>query len=348
MASRIALLLLVTLSLTATELSIGVLSLFRPQRVAVRSTETLWIKAGSRTFFLAPGEIAELQAVRSSIDLSAQRQTSIASRVVISGRGGAPVSFRVSIEGKIDRYFVGQFEVKAVGSQLQPAIRVDLESAVAAVVAAEVQRDTPLEAMKAMSVLARSYYVASGRRHESYQFCDTTHCQWRRETVADSHTAAAATRATAGIVLSYGGRAFPAMYHASCGGRTKSAEEVGLSGDIYPYTPVECETCRRTAPTWIRHLTRETGAVFLKGASETHRLEINRTQGSHTLPSNHFKATIDSDVVLEGRGEGHGVGVCQRGIIALAGAGLDYRALLSRYLPQTRTVGKDNRFPTGN
>ena len=79
-------------------------------------------------------------------------------------------SFSLNIEGKIDRKFKGRLEVTAIGSRLEPVIKVDLESAVAAVVAAEMPRDTPAEALKAMAVLARSYYVSGGRRHGNLRF----------------------------------------------------------------------------------------------------------------------------------------------------------------------------------
>ena len=95
-----------------------------------------------------------------------------------------------------------------------------------------------------MAVLARSYYAFSGRRHGPYDFCDTTHCQWRRESIADSHPATAAARATSGIVMTYRDRPFAPMYHASCGGQTKRAVDVGFDPDPYPYFPVECDWCR--------------------------------------------------------------------------------------------------------
>ncbi|HYP06630.1 MAG TPA: SpoIID/LytB domain-containing protein, partial [Bryobacteraceae bacterium] len=328
------------LPLIAAELRIGVLSLFRPERITVRSSEPLWVQAGGRSFFLAPGQVAGLRAVGPEIDLFAQQQASTSTRVTISGRGGAPATYRLGIEGKLDRTFTGRLDVKAIASRLEPVILVDLEAAVAAVVAAEVPADTPPEALKAMAVLARSYYIAGARRHGAYDFCDTTHCQWRRETIAASHPATAATQATEGIVLARGDKVLPAMYHASCGGRTKSSTDIGLKDDDYPYTPVDCEACRRDAPIWTRKLPAAVAAPLINSPSESKRLKINREQGSKTLPSNTYKAAGEGDsVIFEGRGDGHGLGVCQKGIIALAAAGADFRTLLSRYLPQTRTIG---------
>lgn len=339
MASRFLALTLFALPLIAADLRIGVLSLFRPERVSVRSSQVLWVQAGSRTFFMTPGQVAGLRAVGTDVDLFAQQRLTSSPRVLISGRGGAPIEFSLNIEGKIDRRFVGRFEVTAIGSRLEPVIKVDLESAVAAVVAAEMPRDTPVEALKAMAVLARSYYVAGGRRHGAYDFCDTTHCQWRRESMPESQPASIATQTTAGIVVTYQDRTFSPMYHASCGGQTKSASQVGLNPDPYPYFPVECEVCRRDATAWTRRLPQELGRPLLTEPSETMRLNVTRQLGWNALPSNTFKATADGDdVIVEGKGEGHGLGVCQRGIISLALAGQDFRALLAKYLPQTRTA----------
>jgi peptidoglycan hydrolase-like amidase len=327
MGSKAALLFL-AVPLLAADLRIGVLSLFRPERITVRSTETLTIQAGDRTISLSPGQVAGLRAVNTEIDLFAQRQSSTSSRVTISGRDGAPVSFRLGIEGKMDRQFNGRLELSAVGSRLEPTVLVDLESAVAAVIAAEMPPDTPVEALKAMAVLARSYYAASGRRHGPYDFCDTTHCQWRRETIGPSHPAATAAQSTAGIILTYDNRPFAAMYHASCGGRTKSAAGIGLTPDPYPYFPVECEPCRRTAPEW------SAGPFDAVPSTEADRLAVNRRLGRTAILSNTFVAESG---MLTGRGNGHGLGVCQLGITQLARQAMDFRALLTKYLPQTRT-----------
>jgi stage II sporulation protein D len=328
--------------LFAADLKIGVLSLFRPERITVRSSQMLWVQAGPRTFFLTPGQTAGLRAVGAEVDLFAQQQMSSSPRVSIAGRGGAPVDFSINIEGKIDRKFRGRLEVTAVGSRLEPVILIATESAVAAVVAAEMPANTPVEALKAMAVLARSYYASSGRRHGPYDFCDTTHCQWRRESIAESHAATAATRATEGIVITYRGRPFAPMYHAACGGETKRAADVGLDPDPYPYFPVACDPCNRDAAAWTKRLPVNVARPLLAGISESLRLTITRQLGWSALPGNNYRARLDGDqVIVDGRGEGHGVGVCQRGMSELAKSGETFRGLLAHYLPQTRTTDGD-------
>jgi stage II sporulation protein D len=58
--------------------------------------------------------------------------------------------------------------------------------------------------------------------------------------------------------------------------------------------------------------------------------------GNSEVPSIFFEPElIDGEVVLSGRGLGHGVGLCQWGAKELARRGLDYRAILRHYYPGT-------------
>ena len=43
--------------------------------------------------------------------------------------------------------------------------------------------------------------------------------------------------ATRGLVLAYRDQAVAAMFTRSCGGRTRTPQEVGLSSHAYPYFP---------------------------------------------------------------------------------------------------------------
>jgi stage II sporulation protein D len=67
---------------------------------------------------------------------------------------------------------------------------------------------------------------------------------------------------------------------------------------------------------------------------------VLRPVGGEILPSTAFTiATERGDdgqlrtLVLRGRGNGHGVGMCQWGAIARARAGDDFRAILKAYYP---------------
>ena len=76
-------------------------------------------------------------------------------------------------------------------------VTMDLETAVASVVAAESPPGAGLESLKAQAVVARSFLVAAHGRHARSDFCDTTHCQFLREPPAEGSLAERAARNTA-------------------------------------------------------------------------------------------------------------------------------------------------------
>jgi len=169
-----------------------------------------------------------------------------AAAIHVTGPQGQAADLELSVPGRMTRRFHGRLDVIAAGDELAPVVSMDLETAVASVVAAEQIASAPPEALKAQAVAARSFFAAAGRRHRSFDFCDTTHCQFLREPPAADHPAARAARETAGLVLAFRGAPIPAFYSASCGGRTRTLADAGLRGaGGYPYFSVECAYCVR-------------------------------------------------------------------------------------------------------
>ena len=158
----------------------------------------------------------------------------------VTGREGAPTAFILSIPGKIRREFHGQLEVRQQDGHLLAIVKMDLENAVASIVAAESPPGAPLEARKAQAVVARSFLVAARGRHEGFDFCDTTHCQFLREAPAAASLSARAAEETRALAVAYQGRPIAALYSANCGGKTRTLEEAGWNAEAYPYFAVDC------------------------------------------------------------------------------------------------------------
>jgi stage II sporulation protein D len=229
-------------------------------------------------------------------------------------------------------------EVKAVAGVLVAVVRMDLETAVASVVQAESAPDTPLEALKAQAVASRSYFAAARGRHRDFDMCDTTHCQFLREPPPTDSYASRAALATRGQVLAYREQTVAAMFTRSCGGRTRTPQEVGLSTHGYPYFAAVCDYCLRHPTRWERRVSPE-DAAGLQQRGEASRLEVDRRLGWDAIPSNNFTARSDAQgTVLEGSGEGHGIGLCQAGAKAMAQSGATFREILDHYYPNTALV----------
>ncbi len=322
---------------------IGVLGLFHSQRFMVKATNgaALMLRAGDEQVVLEKSLGPSSASVRisdSSITLSVEEHQFQASSVEVSGRNGEPADFILAIPGKIVRRYHGTLELTPSEGRVLAVLTLDRETAVASIVAAEGDPDTPPEALKAQAIATRSYLVAGRGRHRDFDFCDTTHCQFFREAPAPDSSVDMAVAATRGMVLAYNSQVFPAMYTRSCAGRTRTPAQVRLTTAAYPYYSVECAHCRTHPQRWTSRVPAET-APFLKISDEASRLQIDRRLGWSAVPSNDFVARKEGDeILLTGAGNGHGIGLCQAGAKAMAREGANFRDILQHYYPNTAVV----------
>ncbi len=260
-------------------------------------------------------------------------------------------------------------------------VTLTAEKYVAAVLAGESSTFRNGEALKAMAVAARTYAARMKGRHaaEGFDFCTTTHCQ-RADLRDVTGRLVLAARDTAGQLLWFQGEPAFAVYTRSCGGETESGAAVWPDVQA-PYLRVHSDPyCVRTgSQLWTWSATPDRIALALRasnlktpdglesisvvdktaaGRAKTlllsgHRtilisagslrFAIGRFFGWNTLRSDPYQVqTAGGRIVFRGAGEGHGVGLCQRGADEMAAEGSSYREILAFYYPGT-SVGKTAR-----
>ena len=343
MLSRAAILLcalgLSALPANAQTVRIGVLGIFHPKEIILSATrsEAVQISIAAQSLILAPnspGGAARITLENRTLRVEISGQVFEAKEIYVTSRGGGPVTVTLAVPGKISRQYRGTLTVQASAAELTPILTMDLETAVASAVAAESAPNTPQEALKAQAVVARSYYAAGSGRHQAYDFCDLTHCQVLREPPAANSPAAQAVAATSGLVIAYQQKPIATMFTRSCSGRTRTPAEVNMAPGLYPYFAVLCDICHTNPVRWTRHLSTEDAAIAAKG--ESGRLAVDRRLGWNAVPSNNFTShPKNGSVRLEGTGQGHGIGLCQRGASAMAQSGATFREILAHYFPNT-------------
>ena len=186
-----------------------------------------------------------------------------------------------------------------------------------------------------------------------------------------------AAKQTAGMVLWHGTSAARAVFHADCGGHTSAASDI-WTGIARPYLigrkddgPAEAahiswrfevgsrkllaalnndaRTRLGKQLTQIRVARRDEGGratvVELRGSrslsvrGEEFRTVLTRAFGAKSVRSTRFEIDRERDgFVFEGRGYGHGVGLCQAGALARLKAGARPEQVLARYYPGTRLI----------
>lgn len=338
---------------SAQKVQVGVLGLFHPRHITlgVAKGEAIVIHAGDREFVLEDGprtNIARIEIAGDALFLDFDGHVIHSSEIYAAGRNGRAAEFVLAIPGRISRHYRGTLAVKAVNRVVVPIVTMDLEMAVASVVQAESAADSPLETLKAQAVVTRSYFTAGKGRHHDFDFCDLTHCQYLREPPDAESAAAIATAATRGLVILFDEKPIAAMFTRSCGGHTRTPAELGIPGNAYPYFSVVCDYCYKNPFRWTLRIS-EQDAERLLGKGEAGRLTVDRSLGWNAVPSNNFTAhKEDGAVILKGAGQGHGVGLCQRGAKAMAEGGASFREILSHYFPNTtlnslRALTEDSR-----
>jgi SpoIID/LytB domain protein len=111
---------------------------------------------------------------------------------------------------------------------------------------------------------------------------------------------------------------------------------LGLPYAGYPYFAVTCAACQADPVRWSRMLSAE-DAALLSNKGEAGRLALCRKLGWNAVPSNNFTARdVKGEVQIDGVGQGHGIGLCQRGAQVMAISGSTYREILAHYFPKTK------------
>ena len=336
---------------TNTTVRIGILGLFHPHTFMVTAPlgHAIVLRTGAESFVLEDPGIrrATMHLSGNGITVSFGSTKLHAAEVEVADRKNEAVDFTLTIPGKIARGYHGTLTIRPSSGDLLAIVTLDLETAVASVVSAESGPDTPPEALKALAIASRSYFVSGRGRHSAFDFCDTTHCQFLRAAPGPRDAVAQAAEATRGLVLAYRSQPFAAMYTRSCSGRTRTPLELGISQSNYPYYSVECRHCRMQPVRWTSRISIEDAAA-LQPRTESARLTVAHRLGWAAVPSNDFSFESDGDrVVLRGLGNGHGIGLCQAGAKAMATSGSSFREILDHYYPNTTLISLFDSQPSG-
>ncbi|HEX7087587.1 MAG TPA: SpoIID/LytB domain-containing protein [Vicinamibacterales bacterium] len=261
----------------------------------------------------------------------------------------------------------------------QYAVReYELEDYVARVVAGEAAPRSAPAALEALAIAVRTFALANRGRHarDGFDLCTLTHCQVLRE----PHEAARrAARATEGQVLVDRGVPVPVYFSASCGGRTERPSAVWPGADDPSWLPSRRDRACGGEPRWaaeipVQDLERALRAAgFSRGrllrlsidgrsssgrvlrlrleglvpdriTGQDFRMAVGRTLGWQLVKSTAFDLRrTGNGYRFDGRGFGHGVGMCVTGAARRAERGEAVQEILDAYYPGLRVM----RMPAG-
>jgi stage II sporulation protein D len=265
-----------------------------------------------------------------------------------------------------DRWYRGRTQLVPSGRGLTAVNHVNLEQYLYSVLGSEMSANWPQEALKAQAVAARSYalYKRSTSGNGVYDVGDTTTWQVYKGLETEAPGTQTAVNATAGQVMTYGGKIILAVFHSSSGGHTENVEDVwkeplpylrgvadyDMGAPVFEWTKsfsrgqlssrisgvgnVISMTPERTTPQG-RIIT-----MRVEGTGGTRRISGNDLRSALGLRSTLFVVNpTGNGFQVSGRGFGHGLGMSQWGAHNLAQQGVNYQQILDHYY-QSATLAR--------
>ena len=279
------------------------------------------------------------------------------------------------------RTATGLWHLRASGRdhEVDVVLTLPSERYVAAVLNAEAAPGEPVESLRALAILARTYalngtHFTAAPGHLAADLCDSTECEAMR---LDPPASAIddAVNATAGETLWFGGRRAEVFFSQNCGGSTEDAGAVWprLAGVPYLRSHTDPYCVRRDTAAWHTevsltklaaiahveswHLPANIAAAQVTERSQSHRalrvvftgdgtsadvsasalrFGIGRALGWDRVRSDAYELAVrNGELVFDGRGHGHGVGLCQEGAAEMATEGKSAKEILAFYFPGT-------------
>ena len=265
------------------------------------------------------------------------------------------------------REYLADLQVEISMNSLLMINEIDIEYYIMGVSETEAGSRCELEYYKVQAILSRTFAYRNLARHETegFHLCDAVHCQAYNGMNIWNEDVEIGTEVTEGLVLAdVDSVLLIAAYHANSGGETRGAEEVWLTGKHYlrplldPFSLNQPGTkWEKPIPVedWISYL--QSKGVFVGELLDTSVLEmplkhrqdyylfgqdsllLSVIRDDYQLRSDFFGVYLSGDqVVLDGRGYGHGVGLSQEGAMEMARRGYRYTAILNYYYHQIQII----------
>lgn len=259
----------------------------------------------------------------------------------------------------------GVLIIKPASKGINIIEQTDIENYLYGVLPYEMSYSWPIEALKAQAVAARTYTMKSleSRLNKDFDLYSDVRSQMYKGSVKLYESIKQAVDSTKGEVLKYKNDLFYTYYHANCGGHTDIVP--WLKSSIKPLEGAKCGyDTKSISAHWKTTLTAATINNFLKtnkikgtikkvkigkkfpsGRAQT--LQIITTKEKTYVNCNTFRVAVGStkfkscfitdisNFTFEGKGYGHGAGMCQDGAKGMASDGKTYKQILSRYYPDS-------------
>lgn len=267
-----------------------------------------------------------------------------------------------------ERTYPGHLRIDRNGARLQLTNHASMEDYTAGVIQSEAGKDHCAEYYKLQAVACRTYALTNARKHlpEGFEVCDEVHCQVYRGKTSNPDILAAVAATEDMVLVDARIKLIHATFHSNCGGETLNAEDVWSKSEPYLRAVVDSFCMQEPHAVWTRTIgkadwlaylhrkwkvdTTDTATVASALNMEPNRrnLYLPNVQPAVPLEDVRYDWKLNSgyfaihasgeNIILEGRGFGHGVGLCQEGAMHMARSGMTYTDILHHYFTDVHLV----------
>ena len=242
-----------------------------------------------------------------------------------------------------------------------------VENFLSGVVSSEVPMSWTDDTLLAQTVTARTFTLYQKKKHDSDAYHIRELDLAYKGKSNENARAVAAVKESEGIIMVYDQQIFPGYFHSTCGGHTEDAGLVFKKKSIPPLSGVPCGYCEDSKYyRWsreinkneiVRKLYKSSGKnnslisikpVNVGPGGHAGRIKIDTSKKRDEMNANVFRLLIGpkkllstaftisnngKKVKINGRGWGHGVGLCQFGSQKMGTLGFKWENILKHYYP---------------
>ena len=265
----------------------------------------------------------------------------------------------INPEGNKQRTYEGDLEVKLLKSgSLLLINHVEFETYIAGVVQSEIYGHHP-DIFRIQSIISRTWALRNINKHQAdgYNFCDQVHCQAYLNRCMRPDIMMGAIQSSGETLVDSAGALIETPFHSNSGGETANSEDVWRTALPYLRSVEDTFSFGMRQSEWVKSISIDRWLNYFRNThkidtqdstildtllhfSQEHRkvrllgIPLTRIRVDWQLKSTFFSISVDSttqNIILHGRGYGHGVGLSQEGAIRMVELGIPYDSILHHY-----------------
>jgi len=268
------------------------------------------------------------------------------------------------------RKYQDDFELFADKNAITVVNLVDIDNYLCGVVESEGGARQELEYYKVQALMSRTYALkyVNKHRNEGFSLCDRTHCQAYHNMLSYTPLIREAVETTSGsVMLDDNDQLIDAYFHANCGGQTSESDYVWNHPIPYLTTFKDTFCIYTKQAKWEKIIPRSEWESYLvkqfhfpmhdtTWTKKMYQFEqpdrkafyispilgipLRDIRKQFNLRSTFFSVNLldEQQVILHGRGYGHGVGLCQEGAMNMARSGYDFKQIAKFYFSGAHVI----------